>query len=326
MLLTNLRGTSTVTDTEVSGSTEDNVRVINNSGTLGGITFSGCTIKNNSTTSGNVGISVQSTQTAVMNGVVIDGCTFTGNRSVSLAGDTADSSQLAITARNNVITAGSPNQGNQGIEFASSLTSQITYDIDSNKVGTDGTTNAPLKSTGINVFASNDSTSTGKVRNNTVVNAGAGQSGSGITVSQAVNAILRANVSGNTVSNVGLDFGIEVDGGSSSNPSLNPHAVPTDVALTGNNVSVLPGALDAIRAQARNLDTMCARISANTTSAGGTGFFGLFVRQAQTAVFNLEGLSGAVNTYLTAQNPGAATVGGAGTISSAPANSCNIPN
>jgi hypothetical protein len=99
-----------------------------------------------------------------------------------------------------------------------------------------------------------------------------------------------------------------------------------DVGVTNNSVSVLSGALDAIRVQARNTNTVCARVNTNTTSAGGTGFQGIFVRQANTAVFDLEGLTGTVDSYVAAQNPSAASVGSSVATSFTTIGSCTIPS
>ena len=67
-------------------------------------------------------------------------------------------------------------------------------------------------------------------------------------------------------------------------------------------------------------------MSGNTTDSGGPGFNGLQIRQANTAVFNLEGLAAGsqtdptVHNFLVAQNPGAATVGTLAGVSSGPIN------
>jgi hypothetical protein len=153
-------------------------------------------------------------------------------------------------------------------------------------------------------------------------------SGFGIRVFNSSNSSLYANVSNNTVSNVALDYGILVEssGGTTAGQGV------VQVAVTGNNASVLSGALDAIRVQARNTNTVCGRISTNTTNAGGTGFVGLFVRQANTAVFNLEGLTlgsqtaATTQTYVGTQNPAASTVGAtaATNFTGVAANSCNL--
>jgi VCBS repeat-containing protein len=296
--LNNLFGTSSISNTEVAGSTEDNISVRNDStaGVLTSLTISGagCVVRDNSTGSGNVGINIQAAGDADMNGVVIDGCTLHGNRTVAIRGDAADTSSLEITIRNNVITAGAPNQGNQGIEVGAATSAQVDFfDIDNNRVGTNGVTSSPLMNTGINVSAGGTSACamSGHVRNNQVVNAGAAMSGFGIRVFQSSACEIEANVTNNTVSNVGLDYGLLVESGGSAGATGR-----VDAAVTNNTVSVLSGALDAIRAQARNGSVMCARITGNTTThpndAGcdaGSTFCGLVIRQANTAVFNLEG-------------------------------------
>jgi hypothetical protein len=102
-----------------------------------------------------------------------------------------------------------------------------------------------------------------------------------------------------------------------------------DVTVGNNTVSVLSGALDSIRVQTRNFNTACAAISGNMTNSGGTGFFGLYVRQANSATFLLDGFGGgaapAATNYLTAQNAGASTVSETGTISAAATNTCQVP-
>jgi hypothetical protein len=326
LLLTNLLGTNSVTNTEVSGSTENNVTVMNDSGTLAALTFANCTIKNTSNASGNIGIRVAGTNTAVMTATVT-GCAFSGNQTIAIDADVADTAQITFTATNNTITAGTAGnpQGNQGIEVSAAGTGQITYDITGNKVGTDGVTSSPLGNTGINVFAGNTSTLSGMIRNNMVVNAGAGVSGYGIRVFQNSNSALRANVDGNTVTNVGLDYGLLADAAQNvGDPPPAGGQARLDLAVTNNTVSVLATALDAIRVQARRVNSVCAKISGNTTSqpssnaascAAGTTFCGLFARQANTATVEVEGLAAGAQTaattqtFLVVQNPAADTVG-----------------
>ncbi|MET0398923.1 MAG: cadherin-like domain-containing protein [Longimicrobiaceae bacterium] len=325
LLLTELRGTSSVSATEVSGSTENNVRVRNTTNTPASLAFSGCTVRDNSSAAGNFGISVEGAGSASLT-VSVSGCAFSGNRTVALRAEAADNAQLDFTASGNTVTAGAAGkpQGNQGIEILGSGSGSLTYDVAGNSV-------SGLASTAINVFSGSTSALAGKVRNNTIVNAGAGVSGFGIRVFQSSNSTLRANVSGNSVSNVGLDYGILAEGSGSLAPGAGQARL--DVALTGNSASVLSGALDAIRVQARNANTVCARIAGNTTNTGGSGAFGLFARQANTATFNLEGLAAgaqtaaATQTYLSGQNPAAATVGTTATTSftGVAANSCNVP-
>jgi hypothetical protein len=71
---------------------------------------------------------------------------------------------------------------------------------------------------------------------------------------------------------------------------------------------------------------VCGTISANTTDSGGAGFFGIFVRQANSAVFDLEGWSGTgtPQNFVATQNPGALTAGSSGTITGVPAGTCDF--
>jgi hypothetical protein len=201
----------------------------------------------------------------------------------------------------------------------------VDFAINGNNIGTGG---APLATTSINVFASGGAglSMNGSVDGNDVVNAGG--SGIGIRLVQFGASSIAARVNGNTVSNVGLDFGILADAGGAT--ALAPGAVY--VAVTNNIVSVLGTALDAIRVQSRNANQVCAVVSGNTTNVGGAGFFGLFARQAGTSVFQLEGLTAgpqsaaAAIAFLAGANPTAASVGATGTFTGVAAGTCQAPN
>lgn len=333
-----LTGTDTFSNDTISGGRLDNVQIENNSGTLTALTFSNCTIQNNSTsTDGNVGLQILSTNSAVMSASVSN-CQFNGNRTVALQGNATDSSTLNLAATNNTFTG-----GNQGIEDDTSLSAHGTFDLNGNNV-------SGLTSSGIIVFAGDNSVMSGLVRNNTVDNGGASNPGNGIAVTQSSNSNLRANVTGNTVTNVGQFYGILVDAATGGANTTAPSAgqALAQVAVTNNTSNVLSSAADAIRIEARRFSTVCARISGNTSSTAGTGFFGIYARQHQqtvgtapntvtaTPTFKIEGpLSGpqsaaAIQVELANQNP-QVTNDGVGTEASttftgvAPG-TCNIPS
>lgn len=272
----------------------------------------------------------------------IQNCTLRGNRTIGIRGDAADSSTLNITINNNTIAAGTGgnNQGNQGIEVSDASNGTVTFDVENNLVGTlDGSTATPLLSTGINIFngTSGTATMTGKVIGNTVLNdpttASGTSNGFGIRVFNSNLAAIRAKVSNNTVKFVNTDYGILAEAsGTASAPGGSQGRL--DVEVSGNNVDVNDAnALDAIRLQARNFSTICARVLSNTTDSGGSGFVGLFARQANSATFNIEGLASGVQAaataqaYLAGQNPAATTVGTIAVTNFAgvAANSCSIP-
>jgi hypothetical protein len=346
VIFDNLFGTSAITSSIISGAIEDNVRVENTTGTLTAFNLTNSMIENNSTVSGNIGFRFATATPGVTMTGTVSGSTFRGNRTIAIQAD-ASNGTVSFTATNNMIIAGTGgnNQGNQGIEVDVANNGVMTFAVSGNKVGTDGFTNQPLLNTGINIFNGTLVTSgtpasiTGTVTNNTVYNAGAGISGFGIRLFNQGYGTMNANVSNNTVNNVGFDYGIFAE--VSSNSGTANAIGHSSIGMTNNTSNVLSGALDAIRLQARGRSEMCARISGNASSTHGTGFFGLEIRQAsQTvsavlyqALFNLEGLTSGLQTdhttivnYLNSQNP--AITGGADEIHSAgitgvAANSCN---
>jgi len=325
VIFDNIFGTCGLVNSTVRGGVEDNFRAENDNGTLASLLVSGCTIGNNSIVSGNIGVRIASKLTGVMTATVRN-CTFQGNRTDSISCDAGDSGTLTISILTNTIIAdtGGNNQGNIGIDVTTALNGRVNYNIDGNKVGTDGVMAQPLLNTGINVFNGTLVTSgtpafmSGTVRGNTVVNAGAGVSGFGIRVFNQGYGTIAANIAGNNVSNVGLDYGLLVEASSNSGTANAP--CTNIVGVTGNTVNVLSGALDAIRLQARGRGVISARINSNVSSGGGTGFRGLEIRQANqtipaggtvyTATFNLEGLTtglqnnyNTIVNYLQSQNP-----------------------
>ncbi|MCC6283667.1 MAG: cadherin-like domain-containing protein [Saprospiraceae bacterium] len=318
---------NSIFESVISGAIEDNLRVENSSGTLASFIISNNNIQNNSTVSGNIGIRFASKVSGSMTGTISNN-SLSGNRTDAINCDAGDNSSLNITISGNVIVRGAPNEGNLGINVTSANQGQVTFDVDNNKVGTpDGVINQSLMNTGINVFAGGSTTAmTGYVRNNIVINRGAGFSGFGIRVisngSAAPGATtITTEVSNNIVRNVGLDYGLIAEASGTSAASL------LEIKVTGNNVSVLSSALDAIRVQSRQTSTICARISGNTTSLGGVGgatcgpdFCGLMLRQANTAVFNLEGGT----SSLAVNNPAAASSSFLGTITTVAANFCGV--
>ncbi len=343
VLFNGLFGTSSMTNSTISGGIEDNIRIENTTATpLTSLTVSGsggtsstCQILNNSTDSGNIGFRLAGFNNANMT-VTVTGCLFRGNRTDAINIDAANTSTVTSTVTNNTIIAGTggANQGNLGINVTSGATGQHNYTVSNNQVGTDGATPAPLLNTGINLFSGNGSTlgspTVGFVQSNTVRNAGTG-SGHGIQIFQDLTSTLRTNVNANAVSNVALDFGLRVEGAGDPNGA----GGSIQAGVTNNNISVLASALDSIRVRSRRQIALCSEIRANTTNAGGTGFVGLFANQSNTSTFSIEGLAlgaqtaAAAQTYLIGQNPAAATVSATGAVANpftgVATGTCTIP-
>ncbi len=123
---------------------------------------------------------------------------------------------------------------------------------------------------------------------------------------------MNVNVSGNTVTAIDNAYPIlgESSGSTGSGGLLT-------IGVTNNTANVASGgtALDSIRLQSRNVSSICAKVSGNTTNSGGSGFFGIQLRRANSSVFSLEGLTAGsqtdptVHDYVAAQNPSGGTVG-----------------
>jgi hypothetical protein len=326
VVLTELTGSGAIARSLISGGVQDNVRIENTTGTLTSLAFTQDTVEDNSSATGNYGVAALARGSAHMT-VSVSGSLFRGNRAQAIRGDAAATSVLGVTVSGNTFVAGTPNQGTRGVDLTASADAQLTYDVDGNRIGTDGTTNQPLSNTGVNLFADNRSLMTGRVRNNTIWNAGAAIAGFGIRVFVNDTANVRTSVSGNTVNNVGFDNGLFIEA-SGADTQVPPAGTGTiDIALTDNTVNVLPQSLDAMRLQTRHNNRMCARISGNSSTAAANGFFGLFVRQTNASVFRIEGLTGLAGTFLAAQNPGvtAGVADNGGTFTAVAPNTCNIP-
>jgi hypothetical protein len=327
-----LTGTNSMTRITVSGGRQDNVHIENTTGTLTSLTISNSQIQNNSTsTDGNIGYHVMSRSTANMT-VTLQNSWLQGNRTDTINTDAADSSTLNTSIINNTIVAGTVgnNQGNLGIDVTAASSAQVTFLVDNNRVGTKDNAmtagnKSPLLNTGINVFDGSAATSnmTGKITNNKVQNDDVSipsgtSNGFGIRVFNSNLASMFVNATGNKVRGINTDYGMLLE---SSGTVAAPPAGRGLLAIgvINNDVRVGSNAIDDIRLQARNFNSICARVTGNDTGTGGTGFVGLFVRQANSAVFNLEG--GTAN--LAANNPAADTTGFAGVITTVANGSCN---
>ncbi len=144
----------------------------------------------------------------------------------------------------------------------------------------------------------------GKVTGNIVIQASVNVNpGSGIVVNHAPTSTTSTSamftkVDGNQVGGSLLNYGIFVDSGGITNAKGTTQAqVTNNVVATGT--AKVPaqnaGALDAIRVAARRSTTACYRISGNTASSAGAGFFAFYFRKDNAGVpvstMSIEGLA-----------------------------------
>lgn len=284
VIFNNLLGTGAITSSIISGGIEDNFRAENSTGTLSAFPISNSIIRNNDNVQngvcpsgcGNIGVGFFATSTANMTATVSNN-TLQGNRTESIRGDAGDSSHLTMTITSNTIIRGTaPNAaGNIGINVTTGVGGVGNYTVTNNKIGTDGVTDQPLLNTGINVFAGGTSTNTltASVKNNTIVkdnlssDPNGGASGTGVRVFQQDSAKMFVRVEGNSISKVGLDFGIDV----TDNGNVNGSTGAVNVAVVNNNASVKNTAINAIRVRGRRDTNTCASITGNTATTNGGG-------------------------------------------------------
>jgi hypothetical protein len=132
---TELTGSATISNSNISGGFEDNFKVVNTTGTLNRVTFTNTTIGANSTTDGNDGISIETLNSAAIMATV-QNCTFTSSRgdlfqfnSNASSGATDD-----LIFNNNTLANNHPGiaTGGGGTSIFSNGAKNFTFHIDGN--------------------------------------------------------------------------------------------------------------------------------------------------------------------------------------------------
>lgn len=231
---TELTGSATVTNCNISGGFEDNLAVINTSGTLNRLTVSGTTIGANSTTDGSDGILVEGQSTAVVNVTVQNGF-FTSTRGDHFQLNLIDTAATDLVFTGNTITNSHPAvvSGGGGIRLTGGSTGgnvSATYNFSNNIMrDSNGTAIGVTKGAGTGTF-------TGTIDNNQVgvaatLNSGSA-AGSGISVISAEGGTSTTTITNNQVRQYN-NFGIIVQAGGL--PTVGTGNVKATV--TGNTIS-----------------------------------------------------------------------------------------
>ncbi|MEO8503276.1 MAG: Ig-like domain-containing protein [Acidobacteriota bacterium] len=322
-----LTGSATLTNVNISGGWEDNVRLLNTTGTLNRLTITNCTIGANSASFGNAALNLQAAGTAAVN-VTVTGSTFTGSRShfiqYLLNGSSTPSGDLVLTA--NGFTQSMAAIAGAGDIFVSSGGNgnpSLTYNIQGNTMrNAVGNAINVSKGAGTGTFSG---TIDGNVIGVTgVANSGSAQ-GNGIAIIHVGGGTHTTHVTNNTIRRFNND-GILVqvgDNTSGGNGTVN-------VTATGNSVKepdsfALHGMELNVGTTAGDTHFVCASVGGagalknDVSGAGvvGNGGFDLRPRQRQSTTIRLPGYGGAFNdtsavaTFLAGQN----TTGGVATIS-----------
>ena len=281
----NLLGTSSFTGSEIAGSIEDNVRVVNTGGTLA-LSITGTTIRDNAVgITGQDGLRLLAGGNAQMT-VSISGTHILRNRATGISSGTEAAGVLDVT-----VSGGSLQGNNVGVSFAHGSSGSLTFDVLNIPVIT-GQAASPINVNRL-ATASAASTFAGTISGNVIGTAGVTNSGAvagpGVrVVSNGVGGAVTVAITGNTireVNNRGIDV-LARDGSSTINATI-----------TGNNIVLTaPSALEGIRVDAGALSTdavkVCAVISGNTATT--PSLSGIRVRQRFLGTtFQLAGYAGA---------------------------------
>ncbi|MFN8522584.1 MAG: cadherin-like domain-containing protein [Chloroflexota bacterium] len=333
LFVTNWHTNGTISNTEIRGGFNDNVRINNTTGTLNRLTVSNSNIHNSGNNHGFafytcLGDGPSSCSGVTMN-LTVSNSTFNNNSSNHIDLGAKGLASMDVNISGNTFTTDNVVGNNPfGGAFNASIdhSSHMTFDVGNN-------TSNHSKLTAFNFFVSNQTSSTssmvGRFHDNTIGTNGVGSSasiqGGGLTVTATGSATLTMNITNNTIRNWNSNNGIDLlagDGGVTgpvvnwtvtgntlnlSNPTANNlHGISSRAGTTSTG-----GAVDAcvdIGGTANNV------VGSSLSSAGGTE---IRVRQINFATVQLPGYGGAaldttaVVNYLAARN----TTSGAGSLS-----------
>ncbi len=314
-----LTGSATISNSNISGGFADNFRVVNTSGTLNRITFTNATVGANSTSDGNDGITLEAQNGTVIN-ATIQNSFFTSARGdlfqfnnigtaacdLVFTGNTLSNNHPAIATGGGGVTIGGGDNGGS-----------LTYNISGNSFrDADGHAILIVKSTGSGSY-------TGTFDSNPIGVAGVSDSGSragsGLKLKNAGLGTVTTAITNNSIHQYN-NFGIELETGGGATAL----AGALNTTITGNTVanpgtSGLP--MNGIHLNAGTVpgDTyqVCTKIGSgganNITGSGANIGTDFRLRQRQATTVRLPGYGGANNdntavvTFVQGNNGGTPT-------------------
>ncbi|PLX99917.1 MAG: hypothetical protein C0623_08230, partial [Desulfuromonas sp.] len=298
----NLLGSANFTGNTIGGGFEDNIRVVNNSGTLDRLTVNGGTIGLNSTASGNDGILVEAQNSATLN-TTISGVTFLGARGDLFQSNALGTSTMDIVLQDNSFQNNHTNvvAGGGGVTLSGGSAGgniNVTYNISSTALGAQTFRDANGNAITAN-FVNGAGTVIGIVQDNTIGAAGFAGSGSltgsGIMIGAAGTINHSVVINNNIIQQIKGFAGIDL---------LNNSNVDLHATIANNNVALAADptnnfALSSLYAMAGGngtaSGTTCLDISGNNFNNNGAAFSGnaVFLDQlSATANYNLPGYAG----------------------------------
>jgi len=259
VIFTALTGTATISNTDISGALEDNIRVVNSTGSLTLNITSDTVHDNNPLTTGQDGMLLEADGTATMI-VAVTNSTFSHDGPRGIQAVTNDSATMTFTVKG---TTFDTNFVSLDLDLNSSTS--FTYTVGGTGVAEGNTfqsDNSYSSSQALNLFTGGTSTGlmTGSIKNNDFsMGTGSTVAGAAIVISPTGNGNFRGTIDGNTI-----DW--------PSNGDINATAGGTqtstghmDVTITNNTLD-----LDSTAAVDHNI-LVVSGVLCNKVSCGGTG-------------------------------------------------------
>ncbi len=306
----NLHGTSSISNSAIRLSHENNVEVRNtvNNGSLATLSITGSTINNNSSrTQSDDGVLYQGLGTSNMS-ITVSGCALFANRGDHLQATTNDTGDMVAVFQNNTLTGGHSTALGQDIVVNTGATStgaSFSYDINGNSINGAilSAITATLGAPSVGV------TMSGMIRNNLIGTTGVAESGSvqanGITINQTGGGTLTTSITNNQIRQW-EQRGISASAFNTSG-TLNL-TIQSNTILEGNAVDPMSGVggreaiiIIAGSSAAGDTNVICAQIGgagglANNVNRGPeaviSGESDIRVRARSSATFRLPGYGG----------------------------------
>jgi hypothetical protein len=299
---TELTGTASISNSSFSGSVEDTFSVVNTTGTLNRITFSNATFGLNNTTTGDNGLRLAGSGSAVLNATVQNSF-FTGARGdhfdATLAAGSTGSMDVVFS--NNTVSDNHPSivAGGGGV-LIGGVAGTVTYNVSGTNTFRDSTGDALVISCG-----GVGSTCTGRIEGAQIGVAAAANSGStggsGIALVSAAGGSFTSLINNNTIRQYN-NHGIRMQAGDLLGNSLtfnvtvtsNTIGNPGNINTNFNGIHLNNGTV------ATDSFTTCADIRSNSISGAGQGAVApnnadYRLRQRQSTTVRLPGYAGANN-------------------------------
>ena len=331
----NVTGTISISNCSVTSSPHNHLFLDNDSGTVSSLSITNSTFSNTLAGTGNHGILVDANGTAVITTMAITNCTVSNNFSIGM--QILSNGSASINGCN--ISGNTITTNTLAADLSLSSAANFTYDFNNNPTIRNRTGNG---SHGLNTFQGCPSSGTlqGKIRSNTIGQAGVKESGSaignGIRVNMNGAGTSQVEVTNNVIREAPNGRGIEVirRSGNTADPACNNTTGLHKITLTGNNIFAPTGGTDqpgcpcplaGIYVESRDQKSLCAKISGNAAydpASFPAGFEQAYTLvEAGTSVFSLEGTQATASAQISTTNTGTPVSASAG-ISVVAAGTC----